>query len=534
MRTLYIVICLLLCQPWIASRVSAHDMHDHNHADVKTWNFATGEAPVKASFLMFKNDKIYLEKENHRIIEIPLKNFSREDQIVLTKKIAAIELLNQPSTYTDTKKNEGSVYRALLILIVVLSLIYFMVKKRTSLSAAYMACIVVVAGFFGFTAVEDFFSSDPLVIDRAFQPFKPAVNTFWDNDYFYVESKGIPNHEMMTGITKWQQQVPIPQCYIGTNAWQFPLNPVLAETPVPVNQEHFLRGAIAIAANGVPIFNPYTNTGLDALVDGQLDKYGGHSGRADDYHYHIAPLQLHTLGQTAPSNPIAYALDGFAVYGALEPDGSPMKPLDENHGHFGSDGIYHYHGTPEKPYMIGKMVGKVTEDATLQIIPQPRANPVRPSLTPLSGATITDCIENSSGNGYKLTYIRNNQEYGVDYSWSPAGKYTFHFINPTGTTTEVYNGFVQCNIPTATAEEIWSNSIQVYPNPSSNSIRIDMAKTLSESDIKNITLFNVKGETVLKTDRFTEVMDVSTVPKGVYFMNFAIQGKKIMKKVIIQ
>jgi len=52
----------------------------------------------------------------------------------------------------------------------------------------------------------------------------------------------------------------------------------------------------------------------------------------------------------------------FALYGSKEPDGSPMQPLDANHGHFGSNGVYHYHGTTTYPYSIGKMVGKVTLD----------------------------------------------------------------------------------------------------------------------------------------------------------------------------
>ena len=49
------------------------------------------------------------------------------------------------------------------------------------------------------------------------------------------------------------------------------------------------RGAIAIAANGIPIFNPVNASGLISKEIGELDDFGGHSGRADDYHYHAAP-----------------------------------------------------------------------------------------------------------------------------------------------------------------------------------------------------------------------------------------------------
>ena len=51
------------------------------------------------------------------------------------------------------------------------------------------------------------------------------------------------------------------------------------------------------------------NRGDDALLAGELDDWGGHCGRADDYHYHIAPTHLQTV--VGKKVPIAYALDGF-------------------------------------------------------------------------------------------------------------------------------------------------------------------------------------------------------------------------------
>ena len=89
-----------------------------------------------------------------------------------------------------------------------------------------------------------------------------------------------------------------------------------------------------------------------------MDQWGGHCGRADDYHYHIAPMQLYN--NTSAKLPIAYALDGFAVYGIVEPNGSSLLNLDANHGHYWTNGVYHYHGTatPVAPYMIANMVGQ--------------------------------------------------------------------------------------------------------------------------------------------------------------------------------
>ena len=91
---------------------------------------------------------------------------------------------------------------------------------------------------------------------------------------------------MMIGITGWNRQVPLPQNYTGNNAWRIPLHPKVSKKPVALP---FL-GPVAIAANGVPIFNPIKQDGkTDTFTAGELDEYGGHAGRGDDYHYHIAP-----------------------------------------------------------------------------------------------------------------------------------------------------------------------------------------------------------------------------------------------------
>jgi hypothetical protein len=36
---------------------------------------------------------------------------------------------------------------------------------------------------------------------------------------------------------------------------------------------------------------------------GELDEYGGHCGRADDYHYHIGPVHLEKI--VGKGNPIS-------------------------------------------------------------------------------------------------------------------------------------------------------------------------------------------------------------------------------------
>ena len=175
-----------------------------------------------------------------------------------------------------------------------------------------------------------------------FSAFSKSVKVLRSGSYYLVESNGIPDHQMMVGIKSWQQQIPTVQPYSGANAWSIPIKPVLAANPMSA-KTHFLRGAIAIAVNGVPIFNALNNRGDDALLAGELDDWGGHCGRADDYHYHVAPMHLQSIvGKKAP---IAYALDGFPIYGETEVDGKKVSGLDEFNGHFDSKKNYHYHGT---------------------------------------------------------------------------------------------------------------------------------------------------------------------------------------------
>ena len=59
-----------------------------------------------------------------------------------------------------------------------------------------------------------------------------GVTTFTDENYLYISSNGLPDHDMMVGITNWQQQVPINQNYTGTNSWAIPLQPKLAHYPL--------------------------------------------------------------------------------------------------------------------------------------------------------------------------------------------------------------------------------------------------------------------------------------------------------------
>jgi hypothetical protein len=259
-----------------------------------------------------------------------------------------------------------------------------------------------------------------------FAAFSKSVKVTKNSKFYLVESSGLPAHPMMTGIVSWQQQVPTPQPYSGSNSWSIPVKPVISKSPMSA-KNHFLRGAIAIAVNGVPIFNALNNRGDDALLAGELDDWGGHCGRADDYHYHIAPLHLQTI--IGKKVPIAYALDGFPIYGENEIDGKVATKLDEFNGHFDAKKNYHYHGTKTYPYINGGFKG-VVQEIDGQVDPQALTKAFRPAGAPIKGAKITAC-EQVASNSFDLKYELNGQIYEIKYTAS-LSNVEMTFIDPTG------------------------------------------------------------------------------------------------------
>jgi hypothetical protein len=547
-------ILLLSIAALLAQTVFGHDAHYEITAPHK-WTLNNG-THISGSFYLTNRESVLIETNVGQVKMIPISELCKSDQQFVAEKLDWIKKINAmqnipskqmeisnlqayvhanrnknntvfPATTTDAlEKTTNKNYLILIGIMVILAIALKKISALKPLKFAFpilVSVILITLTSFTVSKAKRWMGSTRVsFMDSAFSYYKPAVSTRSDSKYYYVESLGLPDHETMLGITGWQQQVPIPQCYVGSNAWSIPLNPVVAATAVPVNQNHFLRGAVAVAVNGIAIFNPYTNTGVDAFLDGQLDQYGGHCGRADDYHYHIAPNVLYS--KVPLTSPVAFALDGFAIYGSKEPDGTAMKTLDANHGHYGSDGVYHYHSSSAAPYMIGNMVGVVTEDATLQIIPQAAAKGVRPALTPLKGATITHNHPYPNGMGFKLTYTLGAEKDTVDYSWTANGDYTFKFITPAGTTTSNYKGQALCKLTVGNKSITTTNSpyrITVSPE---KQITLQTISSSNPISITESAVYNINGAKVYQSSTLNRaesgnpaVINAANWAPGAYF-----------------
>jgi phosphatidylethanolamine-binding protein (PEBP) family uncharacterized protein len=274
--------------------------------------------------------------------------------------------------------------------------------------------------------------------DRAlpFAKYSAKVSVICDEISLYLSTNSLPDHEMMVGITGWNQQVPIPPVYSGSllQMWKIPLKPVVASTPALTNG----IGGTGFTVNGVPLYNPvkpsqggngsvYT-TASDLKLLGELDVCDGHSGKGDDYHYHAAPTCL-IKALASEGAVVGYQLDGYAVYGFNEPSGKQASGLDACNGHDSGDTRgYHYHFTAAAPYSPMCYHGVIPSN----ILPgfgQPTAQGMQPAGVPIT-VLITKMSLNLTGTS-KLEFTYQGKEGSV--SWSPAASancWNFTYVNP--------------------------------------------------------------------------------------------------------
>lgn len=424
------ILILLMSSFLLSSKLSAHE-GGHGYPS-KVWS--VDSKSIAAEFIKYENGKVYLLDSKHQLNAYDFTSFSDENQdwiSEVTKKVSTINKSVAPQLTTGNYNLStwGYILGGGLLL---LGFFFYSSKKKVfHRTSIVLGCLVITFVACNKDNNSDLSSisvvaNDVNFLTALFEQFS-GVNIDSDSEWVYISSNGLPAHNMMVGITNWQQQVPIDQNYTGNNSWAIPIQPKLLENPLST-QTNLLKGAIAIAVNGIPIFNPLNNRGEDANDIGELDQWGGHCGRADDYHYHLPPIHLESVVGTG--NPIAYAVDGFPVYGET------TEELDEYLGRFTTDSSYQYHTIQDYPYFIAGMRGQVTLDPSTsapenQVIPQAMTQELRPATSPLQGAVITHFVMNNPSS-YSLTYTFNGENYIINYSWDTNGLYTYEFVNPDG------------------------------------------------------------------------------------------------------
>ena len=198
-----------------------------------------------------------------------------------------------------------------------------------------------------------------------YEQFKNDTTVFADGSDVVVQSNGEPAHGspyFETSDPRYEayngsnSSFMLNPNIIASQTFEFrlPASPVVAtvhaETPL---------GPIGVALNGVPLFNQYAGPGQQELTSeiDSFDQYNGHPQNTGVYHYHIVPLGLTV--QNGPEALVGFLLDGFPLYGPQESGQAVTNgDLDQYHGHSHATdeypgGIYHYHLTAEAPYING-------------------------------------------------------------------------------------------------------------------------------------------------------------------------------------
>jgi phosphatidylethanolamine-binding protein (PEBP) family uncharacterized protein len=258
-----------------------------------------------------------------------------------------------------------------------------------------------------------------------------------DGTYAYVASNGLATHTMMDGIIASNLQVPIAQSFFGANAWKIPLKPAIAATTTTAND-----GPIGVAINGVPIFNPCKQGGCqngDTKVLGELDVCNGHAGRADDYHYHAAPVCL-MAGQPASywdTHPLGWALDGFAIFGYNDADGRVASRDEVCGGNTSAvanaPSGYSYHVTDAAPYVLSCFRGTPSPDLAGQ---GAKFSPLRrPPVRPFGVSAMT--LTTDAKDGYQVLQFQTDRpftstETGADSYDQKAGTHMIRYKPVTG------------------------------------------------------------------------------------------------------
>ena len=185
---------------------------------------------------------------------------------------------------------------------------------------------------------------------------------------------------------------------------KFPRDPKAAAAPTKIVNQ---LGTMGITVSGLLFYGategpvPTESAWGDPYYNKMLDTCGGHAGPQNEYHYHV--LLTIALCNLKNTGIIAYAIDGFPVYGptgcldvkctkkALMTSGylqtgDPQKNvwnaysfktstsktvLDECNGRIQPDGTYGYHATLTFPYIVGCLKGTPKTQSGAAAAPMP-------------------------------------------------------------------------------------------------------------------------------------------------------------------
>lgn len=145
-----------------------------------------------------------------------------------------------------------------------------------------------------------------------------------------------------------------------------------------------------------------------------------------------------------------------------------------------------------------------------------------------SGITLEGRFPDSANDGLLVDYVEygncdNNSRtvhykvHGADHWWLNSG--SGGDIDYTAEIWKFFLGLSPDNLTPAGLTDVDIKSITIYPNPTSNSLRLENF----EAEILNISVFNTTGQLVKEISATTNTIDVSDLNQGVYQLMVATE-----------
>ncbi len=243
MRNLLHLNKLILLLLLLSLKLNAHQGGHFFQGEVlKVWHLKNGQT-VSGNFLYSTTKEIILEQNGGNLVKIPIAILAKNDLKLALFKIKKYTQIHQNYPQRNNIGNQIPFFEMLdmvslgyflifLLIILLLSQrlkkqMYFLQLQRVALYSFCLGIFILACKTSSdvtpasttstttggtTTPSTSITKTSTSFIDSAFTPYKSAsLATNWDDTYFYVSSNGIPAHNMMVGITSWQQQVPISQ-----------------------------------------------------------------------------------------------------------------------------------------------------------------------------------------------------------------------------------------------------------------------------------------------------------------------------------
>jgi len=98
-----------------------------------------------------------------------------------------------------------------------------------------------------------------------------------------------------------------------------------------------------------------------------------------------------------------------------------------------------------------------------------------------------------------------------------------------------FNGVIEYCVESAGIEDLNAEDVSIYPNPASTELNIDLSDLQASNS--SVAIFNVLGELVAQDNNLSvtsnNILDISNLDAGVYFVTISADGKELTAKVLV-